>query len=68
MAALALVNDARRAWHEYGQAIVRAFDFPPNSRIAADDVEGPLAEASDDQIQRFIVYVRQQTATVATAD
>jgi len=60
-----LVQDARKAWYEYGQAIVKAFHFPPDSRMVAEELEGFLSKASDDRIHRFIDYVRGQTAEIA---
>jgi hypothetical protein len=56
-----MVLEARKAWSEYGEAIVRAFNFPADSRIVADGVETMLAHASDDQVKCFVEYVRQQT-------
>lgn len=61
-----LVREARKAWFDYGEAIVRAFNFPSGSRIVAEGVETMLAQASDDQITRFIEYVRQQTEETKT--
>ncbi len=61
-----LVREARKTWFVYGEAIVRAFNFPPDSRIIAEGVEAMLARASDDQITRFIEYVRQQTEDTKT--
>jgi len=64
MASAHLKREALKAWVEYGQAVVKAFNFPKGSVIAADGLQEMLANASDSRVREFIAWVRKETETV----
>jgi hypothetical protein len=47
MASDELKRTARQAWHEYGQAVIKAWGFPEGSNIVADGLEELLAHSDD---------------------
>jgi hypothetical protein len=61
-----LKTEARAAWSEYGQAVVKAWNFPPGSRIEASGLEQLLADYNDERIRKWIDWVRAQAREVAT--
>lgn len=63
-----LKREARKAWQEYGQAIVKAFGFPEGSAIVADEVEMVLMTAPEARVRQFIKWVREQTEKVSAME
>ncbi len=59
-----LIREARRAWLEYEDAIVRAFGFPPGSKLVADGLEAALSQASDEKIRQLTKNIRNETENV----
>ncbi|HTV81604.1 MAG TPA: hypothetical protein VME18_03050 [Acidobacteriaceae bacterium] len=59
-----LKSETRRAWHEYGEAIVKAWRFPPGSPILTDGVEELLSHFNDKKTKAFVEWVREQTEEV----
>ncbi len=59
-----LKREARKVWNEYGEAIKKAWSFPPTSRIVADGLEEVLATSTDDRVRAFIRYTRDQITEV----
>lgn len=53
--------EARKAWREYGEAICRAFGFPPGTIIVADELEQALKTFDDEKVKKFTNYVREKT-------
>jgi len=64
MASEKLRREAQKAWVEYGQAVVKAFEFPQGSVIAADGLPQMLSNSSDAQVKKLIAWLREQTKEV----
>lgn len=58
--------EARKAWAEYGAAIVKAFEFPSGSMIVVEPVESMLEDSNEKAVEAFIKWTRQQTEEVRT--
>lgn len=48
-----LKKEARKVWYEYGEAIKKAWRFPPTSKIVADGLDEVLATSTDESVARF---------------
>lgn len=56
---------ARKAWVEYGKAIVKAWDLPEGSMIVAEPTETFLENSNDDDVEAFIRAVHKQTKEIS---
>ena len=64
MASDALKREAKRAWLDLEEAVVRAFRFPSGSKMAADRLQVVLSEADDEQLKTFTASLRKQAEEV----
>jgi len=54
-------------WVEYGEAIVKAFNFPPGSKIVAEPLLTAIRTTDEKRLAQFITWVREETDRVAKA-
>ncbi|MGA2219439.1 MAG: hypothetical protein ABSG51_15220 [Terracidiphilus sp.] len=64
MVSAELKREARQAWYEYGQAVIKAWRFREGSPIVAGELEELLAHSNDTTVRAFVEWVRQQTEIV----
>lgn len=57
-----LHDEARRAWHDYAQALIVAFNLAPGSLVDASWLERTLSDGDEGSVGGFISYLQHQTA------
>lgn len=62
-----LKTEAIAAWHDYGDAIVKAFHFPGGSRIDDSALASIIKRGDDASLEAFIVYARKQATELRSA-
>ena len=56
-----LIQDAQKAWFEYGEVIKEKFDFPKDSQIVAGPLFNVIRTRDEERIQSFISWVKEQS-------
>ena len=55
-----LIQEAQKAWFEYGEVIKEKFCFPKDSHIVSSDLLKVTNTGNEEKIRSFISWVREQ--------